>query len=296
MWLYYLLLTVGAAKTVSGQDSKVSIAGTGTISRNGKTSLNIQVEIDGLGPGSPGAGVGGLGVGGGAAGAGVGEKAIGTFSDEEQAGLEKHNAFRMIHDAPDMTLNKQMCEEAKAYAEQLAQMGTLTHSSSGDGENLSMGCSTNKAQTMEEAVTNWYNEVCQPGYNFDSGGFSGGTGHFTQVVWKESTELGIGRAETQQSGMKCAYIVGRYRPAGNMMGDFANNVVKGRFDASSYCSSVSNPGWKKKFLDKQGRAMATILTKDSEHAQRVSTGSAEFRKQRLEVLKKKKTTVAKKHD
>jgi len=64
---------------VSGQDSKVSIAGTGTISRNGKTSLNIQVEIDGLGPGSPGAGVGGLGVGGGAAGAGVGEKAIGSM-------------------------------------------------------------------------------------------------------------------------------------------------------------------------------------------------------------------------
>jgi len=148
--------------------------------------------------------------------------------------------------------------------------------------------------TSTQAISRRYNEVCQPGYNFDSGGFSGGTGHFTQVVWKESTELGIGRAETQQSGMKCAYIVGRYRPAGNMMGDFANNVVKGRFDASSYCSSVSNPGWKKKFLDKQGRAMATILTKDSEHAQRVSTGSAEFRKQRLEVLKKKKTTVAKK--
>ena len=53
---------------VSGQDSKVNIAGTGTVSRNGKTSLNIQVEIDGLGPGAPGVGVGAPG---------VGEKAIG---------------------------------------------------------------------------------------------------------------------------------------------------------------------------------------------------------------------------
>ena len=62
---------------VSGQDSKVSITGDGTVSRNGKTSLNIHVEIDGLGPGGPGAGVGGLGVGGGAPGAGVGGPGIG---------------------------------------------------------------------------------------------------------------------------------------------------------------------------------------------------------------------------
>ena len=137
--------------------------------------------------------------------------------------------------------------------------------------------------------------MCEPGYDFNSGGFSGGTGHFTQVVWKGSTQLGIGRAESQEKGMKCAYIVGRYRPAGNMIGDFPQNVLKGSFD-SSYCSSVSNSGWKKKFLDKQGRAVGTISTKNSEHAQRVSTGSAEVRNQSLEVLKKKKTTVAKKQN
>ena len=58
-----------------------------------------------------------------------------------------------------MTLDRQMCNEAKSYAQKLARMGTLAHSSKeereGQGENLSMGCSTNKAQAMEEAVTNW---------------------------------------------------------------------------------------------------------------------------------------------
>ena len=108
--------------------------------------------------------------------------------------------------------------------------------------------------------------MCDPGYNFGSGSFSVKSGHFTQVVWKGSTELGIGRAEVQQSGMKCAYIVGRYRPAGNMIGDFAENVLKGSFDASSYCASVSNTGWKKKFLDKQGRTVATISRTASAHA------------------------------
>ena len=78
-----------------------------------------------------------------------------AFTDEEEAGKEKHNAFREIHEATPMTLNTQMCNEAKTYAQQLAQTGALIHSSSGDGENLSMGCSTDKAQTVEEAVTNW---------------------------------------------------------------------------------------------------------------------------------------------
>ena len=89
-----------------------------------------------------------------------------------------------------------------------------------------------------------YNEVCDPGYNFASGGFSSGTGHFTQVVWKESTELGIGRAETTKGSMKCAYIVGRYKPAGNMMGNFPENVKKGSFD-KSHCNSNFDSPWAK---------------------------------------------------
>jgi hypothetical protein len=40
----------------------------------------------------------------------------------------------------------------------------------------------------------WYDEVTNPGYNFETGGFSGGTGHFTQLVWKGTTELGCGIA------------------------------------------------------------------------------------------------------
>ena len=150
--------------------------------------------------------------------------------------------------------------------------------------------------TSIQAIFRRYNEVCDPGYSFGSGGFSSGTGHFTQVVWRGSTLLGIGRAEVQQSGMKCAYIVGRYKPAGNS-GNYEQNVQKGSFDANSYCASVTNSGWKKKFLDKQGRAGVTISTKTSQLAQSESTGSAEVRAgQHLQVLKKKKTTVAKKHD
>ena len=79
-----------------------------------------------------------------------------AFTQEEQSGLAKHNYFRQIHGVPPLTLDRQMCDEAKEYAEQLAQSrtGQLTHSSTEVGENLSMGCSMS-GQTIEEAVTNW---------------------------------------------------------------------------------------------------------------------------------------------
>ena len=73
-----------------------------------------------------------------------------------------------------------------------------------------------------------YKEVCK--YNFNSPGYSSGTGHFTQVVWKGSTTLGMGKA-TDSSG-RCTYVVARYRPAGNVNTalHFKNNVAKGSFN------------------------------------------------------------------
>ena len=57
-------------------------------------------------------------------------------------------------------------------------------------------------------------------------------------MWKESVELGIGKATSKG----CTYIVGRYRPAGNFMNNFRRNVAKGRFNKSSYCSGGGGGG------------------------------------------------------
>ena len=66
-----------------------------------------------------------------------------------------------------------------------------------------------------------------------------GTGHFTQVVWKGSTELGIGKATGKKNGMYCTYIVGRYRPPGNFQGRFQQNVARGSF-SNSMCSKLDD--------------------------------------------------------
>ena len=69
-----------------------------------------------------------------------------------------------------------------------------------------------------------YNEIKD--YNFkDPTKSTGVTGHFTQVVWKASTKLGIGKATGTNDGMTCDYVVARYAPAGNMGGDYEANVL-----------------------------------------------------------------------
>ena len=74
-------------------------------------------------------------------------------------GLDKHNEFRRVHGVPSMTLDREMCDQAKAYAGVLAAQGTLRHSSKeerkGQGENLYYSCSSQDPGTTEDAVEAW---------------------------------------------------------------------------------------------------------------------------------------------
>lgn len=88
-----------------------------------------------------------------------------------------------------------------------------------------------------------YDEVCE--YDFDNPGYSSAAGHFTQVVWKASTELGIGKytgtKTINNNQWTCTYIVARYKPSGNINTSeyFSDNVLKGSF-SSSYCDTVGD--------------------------------------------------------
>lgn len=153
------------------------------------------------------------------------------------------NGLRKIHLAPPIKLNPELNREAKEYAERIASMGSLQHDLDvikhlDEGENLAMGCKQYGVPlTAREAIRNWYNEVCE--YDFDRGDFSMATGHFTQVVWADSKEFGIGKAMGEQHGMPCIFVVGRFKPSGNYKGEYKKNVFKGSFDPS-YCLALND--------------------------------------------------------
>ena len=56
-----------------------------------------------------------------------------------------------------MKLDSVMSTEAARYAEVIAAKGALEHSSTEDGENLAMGCTSGKTEmSAEEATKNWF--------------------------------------------------------------------------------------------------------------------------------------------
>jgi len=51
---------------------------------------------------------------------------------------------------------------------------------------------------FKTAITAWYDEVKY--YNYNKPGFSGSTGHFTQVVWKSTKQVGCAKKFCKSSG------------------------------------------------------------------------------------------------
>jgi hypothetical protein len=71
-----------------------------------------------------------------------------------------------------------------------------------------------------KATQSWYDEIKY--YDFNRPGFSGSTGHFTQVVWKGSKQLGVGIGFGNNG--RTAVVVANYYPPGNYLGQFPQNV------------------------------------------------------------------------
>ena len=137
--------------------------------------------------------------------------------------LECHNKFRNIHHCNNLVINEDLNKMALDYAKKISQLGKLQHSNEkykGNllGENLfyCKGFNINGVIMTE----NWYNEI--KNYDFNSNNFISGTGHFTQVVWKDSKECGFGYAKSNDGAF---YGVAKYYPAGNFQGKFKENVL-----------------------------------------------------------------------
>ena len=48
----------------------------------------------------------------------------------------------------------------------------------------------------------------------------------TQEVWKATKKIGVAIATKPKNGMTETYIVARYSPPGNMLGEFETNVER----------------------------------------------------------------------
>lgn len=134
--------------------------------------------------------------------------------------ISSHNGFRKNHSAPDLNWNVNMQKFAQKWAETIAKKDKMEHRPNNKyGENIYW--TSGGKLDAKSAVKAWYDEI--KFYNYKKPGFGMKTGHFTQVVWKESTELGCGSAKSKRGG---TYLVCNYNPPGNYEGQFKENVLK----------------------------------------------------------------------
>ncbi len=132
-----------------------------------------------------------------------------------QEWLQAHNSYRALHSTPGVIWSAEVAGSAQAYADTCP----TSHSGSGYGENLAWA-TYDMGRTA--VVKMWYDEETK--YDYTDPGFSTETGHFTQVVWKGTTEIGCGFKTGCTNGWENVWVC-QYNPPGNYIGRFAENVL-----------------------------------------------------------------------
>ena len=133
--------------------------------------------------------------------------------------LNSTNDFRSQHNANPLNWNTSLANAASSWASKCQ----WKHSGGPTGENLAIGY-----PDMTTAIDAWGNERSL--YDFSGPtGFSERTGHFTQLVWKDTTSMGCAAIDcTGRNSLKGFMVVCEYWPPGNVVGEgnshFRTNV------------------------------------------------------------------------
>ncbi|KAH7943507.1 hypothetical protein HPB52_009163 [Rhipicephalus sanguineus] len=138
--------------------------------------------------------------------------------------LKHTNRYRRLHGVHTLKEDEKLNRYAQAWALMMAKMDRMQHRTRPlYGENLFMYWSSNMQApiTGRMPVKSWYDEIKL--YNYNNPGFKSGTGHFTQLVWKDCRRLGTGVARSKKGTI---YIASVYEPRGNIMGQFAEQVPR----------------------------------------------------------------------
>lgn len=188
--------------------------------------------------------------------------------------LEAHNEYRQMHCTPALEHNEELSKLAFEWAKKIAKKDKLEHNSikyknDNLGENLAMWYK-HGAQKFDgnEASKQWYEEIEH--YNYGKPEFSIKTGNFTQLVWKNTKEVGFGVAVASNGYF---YAVAYYYPPGNIISEFRNNVLP--FVAAKESKKIANNmnNYKRTDAEKQKSTQMTsnemIITKQPKEIAKV---------------------------
>ena len=138
--------------------------------------------------------------------------------------VKLHNELRIKHDSPPLNENEELNNMASSYAKSLANNQEKNNCEYNVykeeilGENIFI-TDYKKPKDIFKKISNEKYE-----YDFDKNKYSNSSAHFTQAIWKDTTDIGCGFWADKAS--KKNFIVLLYYPAGNVLGNFNINVNK----------------------------------------------------------------------
>lgn len=138
--------------------------------------------------------------------------------------LNHHNNIRKEKGEDDLTWSTTLAAYAQQWADYLAKNNNcdIKHrdicGQNGQtyGENIFWG-SSSSAYPPVTASQSWYEE--KKGYRYRKINSSSGynTGHYTQMIWKATRQMGVGVAVCPNGAI---IVVANYYPAGNVIGEY----------------------------------------------------------------------------
>ncbi|XP_076896492.1 pathogenesis-related leaf protein 4-like [Bidens hawaiensis] len=133
--------------------------------------------------------------------------------NSQQDYLDAHNAARAQVGVGNMVWNTTVAAYAQNNANQRIGDCNLIHSGGPYGENLAEGSGT---FTGTATVNLWVDEKIY--YNYTTNTCASGhvCGHYTQVVWRNSVQLGCARVQCTNNGWW--FVICSYYPRGNYIG------------------------------------------------------------------------------
>jgi len=134
--------------------------------------------------------------------------------------LDEHNRLRREVGVPDLKWDPELARHAQAWADTMAREQFLEHSKGNDeGENIAYAKGHTRSESIDVALIGWGEEekVIYRARGEPTVGEKGfkGVGHYTQMVWFETTRVGMATAKA--AGGK-HYTCARYFPSGNIFG------------------------------------------------------------------------------
>lgn len=133
---------------------------------------------------------------------------------DAEAIVREHNVSRSEVGVPQLKWSNSLAKESQAWAEALVGMNcAFEHSDTENGENIYYRYGEGP---VTEAVKSWADEksLYKGGkYTMNSSAY----GHYTQIVWRDTQEVGCGMASCPNGRQ---IWVCQYYPAGNWVGEF----------------------------------------------------------------------------